>query len=291
MAQVRLGCVKYLNTLPLIAGLESCRDVELVAAVPSRLGPMLAAGEVDLALASVVDFASSPVDLAMIPAGGIGCDGETLTVRIFSAVPMNEIETIHADTDSHTSVLLAQVLLSRCFDRRVRVIDFDARERIAPGHAPQPDSEWPQTLLLIGDKVVTDSPPAVRYPYQLDLGSQWKSLTGLPFVYAVWMCRADECERERIRSAAALLDRQRLRNAVRMDWVVDRAVDERRWPRDLARRYVKDYLRYAIGAREREAVAMFLDECAALGLLPPREPRWMCLPTCAPRVDQRPCHA
>ena len=30
---VRIGCVKYLNTLPLIEGLEKNREIELVAAV------------------------------------------------------------------------------------------------------------------------------------------------------------------------------------------------------------------------------------------------------------------
>ena len=193
MERVRIGCVKYLNTLPLIEGLEKNREIELVAAVPAKLGAMLATGEVDLALASVVDFATSTVPFTLIPAGGIGCDGATLTVRLFSQVPLEQVTTLHADTDSHTSVLLARLLLKHCFGRDVSVVDFDARERVNTS-APAESSEWPQTLLLIGDKVVTDSPPAVRYPHQLDLGEQWKAWTALPFVYAVWMCRAPDAE-------------------------------------------------------------------------------------------------
>ncbi|HYC30697.1 MAG TPA: MqnA/MqnD/SBP family protein, partial [Gemmatimonadales bacterium] len=182
--------------------------------------------------------------------------------------------TLHADTDSHTSVLLARVLLKRCFGTDAAVVDFDARERVSIG-APSADAaEWPQTLLLIGDKVVTDSPPAVRYPHQLDLGEQWKAWTGLPFLYAVWMCRAADAGSLNVRTTAALLDRQRRRNLLRTQWLIDRAVDERRWPRDLATRYVTDYLRYEVGDRQREAVARFLAECASMRLLPAVEPRW-----------------
>ena len=274
MERVRIGCVKYLNTLPLIEGLEKNREIELVAAVPAKLGAMLATGEVDLALASVVDFATSTVPFTLIPAGGIGCDGATLTVRLFSQVPLEQVTTLHADTDSHTSVLLARLLLKHCFGRDVSVVDFDARERVNTS-APAESSEWPQTLLLIGDKVVTDSPPAVRYPHQLDLGEQWKAWTALPFVYAVWMCRAPDAESLKTRTTAALLDRQRRRNLLRTQWLIDRAVDDRRWPRDLATRYVTDYLRYEVGPREQDAVARFLSECAAMCLLPKVEPRWM----------------
>lgn len=274
MERVRLGCVKYLNTLPLIEGLEKHAEVELISAVPAKLGAMVASGAVDLALSSVVDFAASPVALAMVPVGGIGCDGATLTVRLFSQVPLDRVTTLHTDTDSHTSVLLARLLLMRCFGRDARVIEFDARERVSVSPVAG-SSEWPETLLLIGDKVVTDSPPAVRYPHQLDLGEQWKAWTGLPFLYAVWMCRAAESDALKVRTAAALLDRQRRRNLMRTQWLIDRAVDERRWPRDLATRYVTEYLRYEVGEPQRVAVARFLDECAALGLLPAAEPRWV----------------
>lgn len=273
MDRVRIGSVKYLNTLPLIEGLAANRDLEVVSAVPAKLGAMLAAGEVDIALASIVDFATSSVPLTMLPVGGIGCDGATLTVRLFSQVPLEQVETLHADTDSHTSVLLARVLLKRCFGRDVRVVDFDARERVSVGENAD-TAEWPQTLLLIGDKVVTDSPPAVRYPHQLDLGEQWKAWTRLPFLYAVWMCRAADTDSLKVRTTAALLDRQRRRNTLRTQWLIDRAVDDRRWPRDLATRYVTDYLRYEVGPRQQEAAARFLGECAALGFLPAVEARW-----------------
>lgn len=265
MNEVRIAHVRYLNTVPLIEGLAKTRSLRLVAAVPSKLAGMLAGGEADIALASLIDAARSPVPFTILPAGMIGCDGPTLTVRVFSKVPLANIATLHADTDSHTSVALCRVVLKKLYGVNAEVIDFDARERIAVGGSG-PGEEWPEAVLLIGDKVVADSPPAVRYPYQLDLGEAWKQLTGLPFVYAAWMCRTADVDRPEIRAAAALLDRTRRHNRARLDWVVEHHAAEHRWPTDLARRYLGELLRYQVGPRERESMQRFLDECAGLGL-------------------------
>ena len=280
--RVRIGYVKYLNTLPLVEGLDAWLEVELVPAVPSRLGDMLHAGEIDVSLSSVIDFARSPVPLAFLPVGMIGCDGPTLTVRLFSAVPFARVTAVHADTDSHTSVALAQVVLESLHNVRPKLIDFDARERVETSNAKM--TEWPETMLLIGDKVVTDCPPAVRYPYQLDLGDAWHATTALPFVYAMWMCHKASVEpfspkRVAIEAAMRVLDRQRRRNIMRTSWIIEQYASQRRWPADLARRYVTEFLRYSVGQRERLAVARFLDAASGLGLCPDIEPVFHELPT------------
>lgn len=282
---VVVACVRYLNTAPLIEGLSKASGVRIVPAVPSRMVDLVAGDgnrgpEADLGLVSLIDSVRCPVPLTLVPVGMIGCDGPTLTVRLFSAVPLDRVETLHADTDSHTSVVLAQVLLHALHRVRPRVVAFDARERVSrsgEGGASTPSLEeaWPQTLLLIGDKVVTDSPPAVRYPYQLDLGLAWREWTGLPFVYAMWMCRSDRSSERAVRVGAAMLDRQRRHNATRLDWIVARRAAEHRWPADLARRYLIEYLRYEVGPRERQAVERFFAEAAALGLVEPRRLEWL----------------
>lgn len=276
MRDLRLGVVRFLNTIPLIEGLEKLDGLSMVAAVPSKLFGMLGAGEVDIALASVIDAARGNTRIALIPSGMIGCDGPTMTVRLYSQVPFDRVTHLHADTDSHSSVVLARVILDRLHGIRPQIVEFDARERVEVAGRPL---EWPEALLLIGDKVVADPPPADRYPHQLDLGEQWRALTGLPFVYAMWMCRADDLEdparASAIRGAAALLDRQVRHNMTRLDWLVQRRAREHRWPEDLARRYLVELLRYRVGAREREAVRVFLDAAAALGECGPAMPSWL----------------
>lgn len=264
MDGIRIACVKYLNTSPLVEGLEKLSDVVLKPAAPSRIAEMVRQGEADIGLASVIDAAGG--DLVILPVGMIGCDGPTLTVRLFSRVPLKEIRTVHADTESHTSVVLCRVLLKRLYGVSAGVEAFEA------GGV---GGRMPEVVLLIGDKVVTGAPPMDDYPYQLDLGEAWKGLTGLPFVYAMWLCRAERTDDPAIHRAAALLDRQRRHNGSRLDWIVAAQAQRHGWPRDLAARYLGGLLRYEVGAREREAVGRFFEMAAEEGLVGSSAARWV----------------
>lgn len=273
MQPVRIGIVEYLNTTPLVEGLADTTGLELVRAVPSRIIDLLRGGRVDIGLVSLIDTARSPEPMAILPVGMIGCDGPTLTVRLLSAVPIDRITRVHADTDSHTSVCLAKILLERLTGRTPRFVDYDARERAGEGlqgNDADPGGSWPEAVLLIGDKVVTDCPPAVRYPHQLDLGDAWHKMTGLPFVYAAWACRADRAAE--LGAWAALLDRTRRRNAARPDFVVAKHATGHGWPLDLAQTYLGRLLRFDFDARAAEATRAFLRMAAEAGLAPQHEP-------------------
>jgi chorismate dehydratase len=276
MQPVRIACVQYLNTVPLIDGLEGLAGIELIRTVPSRIAGLVEGGGAEIGLVSLIDAGAAGGRLVLLPAGMIGCDGPTLTVRLFSSVPIDRIGAVHADTDSHTSVALCRIVLDRLHGLRPDIIDFDAREGVAVGPGPARAEAFPQTMLLIGDKVVTHAPPGERYPHQLDLGEAWHGLTGLPFVYAVWMCRAGEEDSPAVRAGAAVLDRQLRHNRTRLGWIVAQRAAEHRWPADLAARYLGSLMRYRIGPREREAVARFFGEASRLGLAAPGPaPRWV----------------
>lgn len=291
----RIGAVSYLNTLPLIEGLRKTRDVQLTLAAPSLLAGLLERGEVDVALAPVIDAQRITPPPLLLPCGMIGSDGPTMTVRLYSRHPIEQITRVHADAESHTSAALVRILLRHRLGRDIEVVEFDARERVSRSPAPRRDSagtpgegmqqtaseasvvceEWPDAMLLIGDKVVASSPPAVRYPHSLDLGEAWGEMTRLPFVYAAWMCLPDRADSPEVALAAALLDRQRRHNATRLDWIVAARAREHRWPADLARGYLGRRLHYTIGPREREAVDRFFDLAHEAGAITERRPtRW-----------------
>lgn len=261
-APIRVGVVSFVNTLPLIDGLERLADLELRHSVPSLLIDQLCAGEVDLALGSSIDYQRAAEPLVIVPCGLLGCDGPTLTVRLFSAVPMERLATVHCDTDSHTSVALLRIVLKESWGIEPRLIDFDTREHATGTHPIQ----WPETVLLIGDKVVTDAPPAARYPHQLDLGAEWKRLTGLPFVFAVWMARR-AAPPARLAMAAAALDRQRRVNRSRIDPIVHHRACPRRWPPELARTYLRDLIDYEFTAAHRAGLEAFFTRALRHGLI------------------------
>lgn len=273
MPRIRLACVRYLNTVPMIEGLEKDSGIELAPVVPSKISGLVSSGDCHAGLVSMIDAVRSPVPLAIIPVGMIGCDGPTLTVRLFSRVPLDRVTRIHADTDSHTSVVLCRLLIARLTGSLPEVVAFDARERVSIPSAAGDGSEWPDSLLMIGDKVVTDSPPAVRYPHQLDLGEAWKAWTGLPFMYAAWMCREADAAQPWVQRVATILDRQLRHNLTRLDWIIANRAAAFRWPPDLARKYLVDLLRFTVDDRALQGASRFLDEAAAAGLVVSRAVR------------------
>jgi chorismate dehydratase len=237
----RVAAVSYLNARPLIHGLDADPTIDLSLDVPSQLLDHLRAGNADVALLPVIDYQRLD-GLTILPAGGIGSDGPTLTVRIFSRVPIDQIRSLACDPDSHTSVALARILLARRHHLRREFCDL-ARAR---------DDDPHQARLLIGDKVVCDEPAG--FPYQLDLGSEWKAMTGLPFVFAVWMARPDVGNLQQLHAHLERAKQSGLREIGRI--IHDHAVP-RGWPAELAREYLTHNLRYDVGARELEAIRTF----------------------------------
>ncbi len=249
-----VGCVSYLNSKPLIDPLVDRPDVEVHFAVPARLVDLMAARQVDAALMPIVDYQNCPIPVVLSPGGAICSDGPTLTVRIFSKVPPAEITELYADTDSHTSVILAQIILRELHNSVPKLIPADMYD--------SPPAEA-KTLLLIGDKVVNGAPTGTDYPFQLDLGEQWKKLTGLPFVFAMWMMPADRANPE----LGKLLADARKRGGEITDHLVAKYAEEKRWPADLARRYFTEYLHYAVTPQCRAGIEKFYELSAKHRLL------------------------
>jgi len=293
--RARIGAVSYLNTRPMIAGLERCADLDLTLAAPSLLPGMLDAGAVDVALAPIFDAQCVQHEVVLLPCGMIGSEGETLTVRLLSVHPVGAITRVWADTDSRTSVALLRILLRRLHGVDVEIVPFDARERMAraANNETAEAVDWPESVLLIGDKLVTDNAPAVRYPHQLDLGRAWRELTGLPFVYAAWMCRADRAGDDAVRLAQLALDHQRRHNLMRADWVVNTQAPALGWPADLARRYLGELLSYEPGERHREAIGLFFEMARETGLINDRRsvPWAQSTKTNQQQPQQQSCHA
>ncbi len=260
----RVGCVSYLNAKPLIHGLPA-DAVDLQLDVPSRLIGRLLNEEVDLALCSVVDHFHHPRRTRLVPVGGIACEGPTLTVRQFSRVPIERITHVHADTDSHTSVLLLRVLLHDLYGLTPELIHYDTRAHLAAGQPVDP-TRPPEAMLLIGDKVVTHAPAATVYPYQLDLGAAWHDLTGKPFVFATWLARTAD-GKAGVETLSKKLAAQLQVNLGRLDELVSTYAAPHGWPADLAADYLGRILRYTVGPRELEAIAYFRGRLVALGLV------------------------
>jgi len=184
---IRLGVVNFLNASPMTEGVQAVEGIDVVAKVPSELVGCLERGEVDVALASSIDYQQSSMNLGILPVGVLSSDGESMTVQLCSRVPFQECREVHCDSDSHTSIALLQIILKEQFGNTPSIVSTDIRSM------NRCSSSWPEAVLIIGDKVIS-SGFGEEYPYTLDLGQAWKKQTGLPFVFAAWFGSVDFSE-------------------------------------------------------------------------------------------------
>jgi chorismate dehydratase len=247
---IRVAAVSFLNARPLIWGLDRDPRIELKLDVPSRLIDHLRSGDSDVALLPTIDYQRLD-GVSVVPAGGIGSDGHTLTVRIFARQPIETIRTLACDTDSHTSVALARIVLAERHGVRPELIELRQRQ-------DRPD----EARLLIGDKVIAEAPQG--FSYQYDLGDEWKQMTGLPFVFAVWTARGG-VELGDLPQRLAAARREGLANVAA---IVAADAAPKGWPADLARQYLTVNLRFEIGAEQLEAIRRFHVLAAAHGIIP-----------------------
>jgi chorismate dehydratase len=260
--KLRVGSVSFLNAKPLIFGLQGSSTVELSLDVPSRLLQRLIEQQCDVALLPVIDYQRMP-GLRILTAGGIACDGPTLTVRIFSPTPVEQIKTLACDTDSHTSVALARIILAERYGIHPRILDFDFHNH--GGQVPHPQPGVAQ--LLIGDKVVCEEP--TNLPHQIDLGQAWKEMTGLPFAFATWMARTGID----LGDLPAELESAKRSGLANIDEIISRDAVPRGWPADVARRYLTEHLQFDITPWHVEAIRLFHQLAHRHGILesPPRD--------------------
>ena len=178
MSRPKIGAVSYLNTKPLVAGLETdASDYQLIFDLPSRLADKLSQGELDVALIPVIEAAANP-DYTIVSDACIACQGPVWSVKLVSKVPIAEIKTLALDEGSRTSRALTRIFLANKFG-------------IKPECQLLPiDQDWTQidcdAALVIGDRAMKTE--AAEFPISLDLGTAWHDWTRMPFVFAVWAC-------------------------------------------------------------------------------------------------------
>ena len=181
LKKIRVGIVNYLNTRPLLYGLErtSIRDqISLTLDYPANIAAQLKSGAIDLGLVPVALKKEMP-ELQRVGSHCIATEGEIASVCLFSQVPLESIRSILLDYQSRSSVALLRVLLNHYFKLSVSFETTAGDEYIG-------QIRDHRAGLIIGDRALQCRND---FAYCYDLGIAWKQFTGLPFVFAAWFSR------------------------------------------------------------------------------------------------------
>jgi chorismate dehydratase len=176
--KIRVGAVSYLNTKPLLYGIEHSpvrEEISLITEYPSLIADKLLNDEIDIGLVPV-SIIPGMAEYHFNTRFCIGCDGPVASVCLFSEVPVGQIRTVLLDYQSRTSVALAEILFERLWKNKP---DFQHAE---PGFLEQIGGDT--AAVVIGDRALQQKSKSA---YSYDLGEAWKELTGLPFVFAAWI--------------------------------------------------------------------------------------------------------
>ena len=227
---LRIGCVKYLNSRPLICAY----DGPVVFDHPSALAKMLAAGELDAALVPAFEALRDP-RYVLVDGVAVGCDGPVFSVFLAHRGELRDVRSIALDPASMSSANLLRVLLA----------EFHG---MSPTFGSSGDAE-----LLIGNQAIefrlAHGENSDRH--FLDLGEEWKRCTGLPFVFAVWAVRDGA---ENFREAAAAFRRLRDEGCARIPELI---AQEDFGDVELRRRYLTEWLRFGIGPDGHRALELY----------------------------------
>ena len=251
---VRLGAVSYLNTKPLVHGLEERPELFSVRFdVPAQCAALLHEGRVDLGLIPAIEYLRG--DYRIVPGVAIGSNGSIASVAVFSTVPVERIKTLALDISSRTSVALTRILCVR---------HWGIAPKLTPGEPNlQAMLARADAALIIGDPALQID-PAASGVLKIDLGSEWRALTGLPFVYAMWSGR----EGVAAASHVAELNAARDRGVAAVAAIAAAASGGDQQRERLLLQYLGDNLKYGLGDAELAGLRRFYELAAEQGLVP-----------------------
>ena len=239
--KIRAGIVNYLNTKPLLYGLEQepmRSRIELLGDYPSRVAALLKSGDIDLGLVPVAILPELP-EYYIVGEHCIGTEGEIASVALFSEVPMAEIETVLLDYQSRTSVELLKYLMREYWGISPVLVQ-------ATGEDYRTAIKGTTAGLVIGDRAFEQRKIST---FIYDLGSEWRAITGLPFVFAAWVSTKPLPE-----DFIKAFDQANAKGLAHIDEIVSR---EQFDLFDLAR-YYKLHLGYKLDEEKRRGMQHFL---------------------------------
>lgn len=251
-ARVRVSAVSFLNARPLVHGLAERADLfDVRFDLPSACADRLHAGEVDLGLIPAIEYLQG--DYRLVPDMAIGADGPILSVAVFTTRPITAVSRLAVDTSSRTSAALCRILCARLWHVQPALV---------------PAAPHLETMLRDADAALVIGDPALAVDAArlgvetIDLGTAWRELTGLPFVFAAWTGRPGVLGDDHLAALAAA------RNgglAARDEIAAAAAGGDAAEARRLAA-YLRDNLSYDFGEREQAGLERFFELAVEVGV-------------------------
>jgi chorismate dehydratase len=278
---LRIAAIRFLNPAPLMWDFEHPPlDAELASRyeidwmLPSECADRLAAGSADIGLVPIASLAVIP-SLRILPGCTIASKGRVRSLLLVHRAhqPLTALHTVAADTASRTTIAHARILFHHWGNSSLRYLPMAADLDAMLDRADAAIVIGDPALMALEERANRFERTGEELVYH-DLAEEWRALTGLPFVSAVWSCGSGTESRCGLRNETVAQDFILSRDHGLKN--IDQLVVE--WSRRLPlseqtiHAYLTSNIHYVLDEECVESMKVFFRMAAEIGVLPEYDP-------------------
>jgi len=240
---LKVGCIQYINALPLSMPLKSNSELQCTLSIPSALNRALKCKELDIALTSCVEWLDQ--DYARLADFAIAAKEKILSVNLYTQFPLQQLDQKQIGLTHHsaTSISLLKVLCHHF---------WKIKPQFVPLERDQPFSDY-SALLLIGDEALEK--PTIPGFQTIDLAQAWYEYTQLPFVFALFSYRK-EIPTKQLKLFQSYLAQALIWSDSHQEQIEQAATQQCNAPIERIREYYT-LCNYTLGSKEIESLNLF----------------------------------
>ena len=258
---LKFGIHDFINAQPILASLREMGEwikLDIYTETPARLAEQLNEGKLDFAMIPAIEYLRQAETLRLLPGISIASRNQVGTVLLVSKYPLKAIQSLAVDNRSRTSVALLKLMFKDDFLPNMNWVDCDPNpEKMLKEH---------DAALIIGD-------PALGFNKEgttiYDLSEEWYQRTGKTFVHAVIVAREGVEIGERIVEIFRIAKQEGL---MKIETIARTQARKTGLPETLLVDYLKNKIRYNLGAEELDGLSYFQSICQSVGLIEKKPP-------------------
>lgn len=273
--RIRVAAINFLNPAPLMWDFEHAplkthlsERYQIDWMLPAECADRLAKGAADIGLLPIAALAAAP-GVRILPGCTIASKERVRSLLLVRRAhqPLNKLRSVAADTASRTTVAYSRILFHRWGNGEVPFLPMAADLDAMLDRADAAIVIGDPALMALEERANRFERTGEELVYH-DLAEEWRGLTGLPFVSAVW---GITCSRPLGKEIAGDLIRSRdhgLENieALAAEWSGKLPLSEQ-----TVRTYLSSNIHYVLDEECLEGMKGFFRMAAECGVLPEYE--------------------
>ena len=251
---------------PLDAGLAARYEIDWM--LPSECASQLSSGAADIGLVPIAALATTP-GLRILPGCTIASKGRVRSLLLVrrAGQSISSLRNVAADTASRTTIAHARIILAKWGNPSVPFVPLAADLDAMLDRADAAILIGDPALLALEERANRFERTGEELIYH-DLAEEWRALTGLPFVSAVWGMASGSPVDDRIAEDFIQSRDHGIKNidALAAEWSSQLPISEQ-----TIRTYLSSNIHYVLDEECVEAMRVFFRMATACGALPAYE--------------------